>query len=132
MDEVAASIAEGGEPFLVAVDGERVLGWAKLSRYSSRDYYAGVKEASIYVDAEARGRGVGRTLLAELEREAQRRGNWKLVGLVFPENAPSLSLFRAAGWREVGFFHRHGVLDGRWRDVLLVERSLGEAAAPGG
>lgn len=63
-------------------------------------------------------------LLAEVEA----RGLWKLVGRIFPENEASLALCRALGFREVGVHHRHGKLDGAWRDVVVVERLLGEAA----
>jgi L-amino acid N-acyltransferase YncA len=47
-------------------------------------------------------------LLAECER----RGHWKLVSRVFPENEASLALCRALGFREVGTYRRHGQLDG--------------------
>jgi phosphinothricin acetyltransferase len=122
-------------PFLVAESTERVLGWARLTRWSARECYAGVGEASVYVARDARGRGVGRSLVEALVEDARGRGHWKLVGLLFPENAASVALCRRTGFREVGVFERHGRLEGAWRDVLLVERLLdpgGETgAAPG-
>jgi L-amino acid N-acyltransferase YncA len=114
-------------PFLVAEDGGRVVGWARLRPYSPRPCYAGVGEASLYVGRAARGEGIGLRLMEELADEAGHRRYWKLIGLLFPENRPSVALCRAAGWREVGLFHRHGRLEGRWRDVLLMERLVGEA-----
>jgi phosphinothricin acetyltransferase len=60
--------------------------------------------------------------------EVEARGFWKLVGRIFPENEASLALCRALGFREVGIHRRHGKLDGAWRDVVVVERLLGEAA----
>ena len=51
-----------------------------------------------------------------------------MVGLLFPENEASRRLFAVAGFRDVGTFRRHGRLDGEWRDVLVVERLLGDAA----
>jgi L-amino acid N-acyltransferase YncA len=115
---------------LVAVEGERVVGWAKLGEYSPRECYSGVSEASIYVERSARGSGVGRALFEALAEDAERSGHWKLIGLLFPENEASVALCRRAGFREVGVFRRHGRLDGEWRDVLLVERLVGEAAEP--
>jgi L-amino acid N-acyltransferase YncA len=115
-------------PVLVGSEGGAVVGWARLSGYSERPCYAGVAEASVYLARAARGRGAGRTLLAALHAEAQRRGHWKLIGLLFPDNEPSVALFHAVGYRDVGTFHRHGRLHGAWRDVLLVELLIGEGA----
>jgi phosphinothricin acetyltransferase len=59
-----------------------------------------------------------------LVAEARRRGFWKLVSRIFPENAASLALCRALGFREVGTYLRHARLDGEWRDVVVVELLL--------
>ena len=75
----------------------------------------------MYVERAARGRGLGGRLLEALVADAERRGHWKLVGLLFPENEASVALCRRAGFREVGVFERHSRLDGFWRDVVLVE-----------
>ncbi|HEX8831634.1 MAG TPA: GNAT family N-acetyltransferase, partial [Longimicrobium sp.] len=48
---------------LIAMEGDRVAGWAALSPVSSRAVYAGVAEVSVYVSEAHRGRGVGGTLL---------------------------------------------------------------------
>jgi len=115
-------------PLLVAADGDRVLGWAKLGEYSDRCCYAGVAEVSVYVGRGARGRGVGRELVKAICATAEQDGFVKLIGLLFPENDGSRALFRAAGFDDVGTFRRHGRLDGEWRDVLVVERLIGPAA----
>jgi L-amino acid N-acyltransferase YncA len=128
-EEFAASIREG-ELFLVVRyrDGQ-IRGWSRLSAYSSRDCYAGVGEASVYIDRAARGRGLGSALFEALMEEAERRGYWKLIGLLFATNEASLALCRAVGCREVGVFRRHGRLDGEWRDVTVVEKLIGEPTA---
>lgn len=116
---------EAGERFLVLVADETdVSGWARIAEYSPRPAYAGVGEVSMYVDREARGRGVGSGLLEELSRRAAELGYWTLTGKLFPENESSLRLVRRNGWREVGLHLRHGRLEGQWRDVLVVERLL--------
>jgi L-amino acid N-acyltransferase YncA len=128
-EELAAILAEPDlPPFLVAEDEGRVVGWARVVRYDSRECYAGVGEASLYVDREDRQRGAGRELLRGLAAAAERRGYWKLVGLLFPENHPSVALLDSEGYERVGVYSRHGRLEGRWRDVLVVERLLGAAA----
>jgi L-amino acid N-acyltransferase YncA len=111
-------------PVLVAEEGDAVLGWARILAYSARPVYAGVGEVSVYVAEDARGRGLGRALLEELQRNAAELGYWKLVGKLFTANAASAGMVRSCGWREVGMHHKHSRLDGEWRDVLLVERVL--------
>lgn len=98
------------------------VGWAALSRVSARAVYAGVAEVSVYVAESARGMGIGGALLAALAVESERRGFWTLQAAIFPENAASLAIHRKAGFRVVGVRERLGAMDGRWRDVVLMER----------
>jgi L-amino acid N-acyltransferase YncA len=122
--ELADRIGSGRHPFLVAEHDGRVAGFAATSPYSDREAYAGVAECSVYVDASLRGRGMGTALLAELAAEAAGRGFHKLLGKLFAENEASMRLVRRGGFRVVGTHLRHGRLDGEWKDVILVERSL--------
>jgi L-amino acid N-acyltransferase YncA len=116
-------------PVLVAEEDGTVLGWARVSPYSTVPAYSGVGELQIYVDPAARGRGVGTDLTESTFRAAEAAGYWKLIGKLFPDNEPSRALLRRCGFRDVGLHHRHGRLDGQWRDVLVVERLVGEAAS---
>jgi L-amino acid N-acyltransferase YncA len=123
---------EPGLPFLVAEDGDgRVVGFARVSPYSDRCVYEGVGEHGVYVGREARGQGVGRRLLEALAAESERHGLYKLTSRIFTTNQASLAAHRAAGFEEVGIQRRHGRLDGEWKDCVVVERLLGEAAAAG-
>lgn len=120
--------AKAPEHRLVAVDpAGRVLGWAAVVAVSDRCVYTGVVEHSVYVAAEARGRGVGRLLLDELIVSTEAAGVWTIQSGIFPENAASLALHAAAGFRTVGVRERlgrmsHGPMAGQWRDVVLLER----------
>lgn len=127
-EQLAARIADDPArfPVLVAEADGRVVAWASVGSYRDRACYAGVGEFSVYVERGARGRGVGRVLLGALVEAARGRGYWKLVSRVFPENAGSLALCAALGFRQVGTYERHGRLDGRWRDVVVVERLIPE------
>ena len=111
-------------------DGRRV-GWAALSGVSSRCVYSGVAEVSVYVAADARGGGIGRQLLEALVAESERAGIWTLQAGIFPENLPSLTVHRRCGFRVVGRREKLGQMNGRWRDVMLLERRSGRVGAEG-
>ena len=109
--------------FVAELDGE-VAGWTAVVPYSRRAVYRGVGEESVYVAERARGRGVGRALLEAVVESARADGLWTLQAGIFPDNAASLELHRALGFREVGVRERIGQLDGVWRDVVLLELRL--------
>ena len=111
---------------LVAVDrdapGRGIVGWAACSPVSERCAYAGVAEVSVYVAGRARGQGVGGALLAALVTASESSGVWTLQAGVLSENVASLALHERHGFRRVGVRERLGQRDGRWRDVVLLER----------
>ncbi|MEM7567048.1 MAG: N-acetyltransferase family protein [Pseudomonadota bacterium] len=115
-----------GLALVVEADGS-VVGWAGVAPTSARAVYRGVGEVSVYVGSNARGNGVGRTLLGRLIREAEAAGFWTLVAQVFPENTSSLAMHAVQGFRAIGTRERlgrmtYGPLAGRWRDVVMLER----------
>jgi phosphinothricin acetyltransferase len=114
---------------VVAETGETgVIAFAASFPYSSRACYHGIGEFSVYVRRNHRGRGAGRTALAALIETATARGMHKLTSRVFPENTASRALLKGLGFEEIGIHRRHGQLDGRWRDCVIVERLLGRGA----
>lgn len=119
-------------PTVVVERDGRVVAWAAASEYRSRECYAGVAEFSVYVSRDARGTGAGRAAMRALVAECGSRGFWKLVSRVFPENVASRALLASLGFREVGLYRRHARLDGAWRDVVIVERLIGDAADSSG
>jgi phosphinothricin acetyltransferase len=118
----------GRYPAIVVEREGQVVAWASAGSYRARRCYDPVAEHSVFVDREHRGTGVGRLALEALCAEAERLGFLKLLSRIFPENVASLALHRKVGFREVGVYHRHGKLDGEWRDCVIVEKLLGEAA----
>jgi L-amino acid N-acyltransferase YncA len=117
-------------PLVVVEDGGEVVAWARASAYRpERPAYDGVGEFGVYVAASHRGRGAGRVAMKALAGECERRGYWKLLSRIFPENEASLALCRTLGFREVGVYRRHARLHGEWRDCVIVEKLIGDAAA---
>lgn len=107
---------------LIAERDDVVVGWAALAPVYDRCVYSGVAEVSIYVAPDRRGEGIGSRLLGRLIVESEANGIWTLQAGVFPENEGSVALHRKHGFREVGRRERLGMLNGEWRDVLLLER----------
>jgi len=109
-------------PRLVARGPDGILGWAALALVSRRDCYRGVVENSIYVAADARGRGVGRALLSELCLRADAAGIWTIQAGILAGNDASVALHTACGFRIVGVRERLARKRGSWRDAILMER----------
>ena len=106
----------------VAVEDDRVVGWAAFTPTSTRPCYSGVVEHSVYVREDERGRGIGRELLGALIESADAGGIWTIQTSIFPENEVSARLHERAGFRIVGRRERIARLDGVWRDTVLLER----------
>ncbi len=126
--ERAEWLASHGDrhPVLMAVDpaGE-ALGWCSLNRFNPRAAYDHVADVSVFVAREWRGRGVGNAMLTALEARARAIGYHKMVLAAFPANAPGIRLYRRRGFITVGTYHEQGLLDGRWVDVMVMEKLLG-------
>lgn len=129
-ESMAAQLADkaGRFPTVVIERQGRIVAFAGAGPYRGRPCYSGVAEHSVYVDPDERGRGAGRAALEALIGVYEGRGFWKLISRIFPENAASLALHERCGFRTVGIYRRHARLDGEWRDCVIVERPLGEAA----
>lgn len=113
---------DGMHPVVAVEDEGTVVAFAATFLYRPRACYAGIAEASVYVERGFRGRGAGRMALEGLIAAAGKAGFWKLVSRIFAENGASRRLVVSAGFREVGIYEKHGQLDGVWRDVVIVER----------
>jgi len=114
---------------LVARNGHgEVLAWAALSPVQRKSAYRGVAEGSLYVREDVRGTGVGRQLSEAMIEAADVAGIWTVELWIFPENRTSITLCESLGFRIVGVRERIGMREGRWRDVVVMERR-GDAAS---
>jgi L-amino acid N-acyltransferase YncA len=125
--EIADWLAEP-RPFLVAERDGDLLAFARVGAYSDRCVYEGVGEHAVYVDRAARGEGIGKALLLALGQAAAEAGYYKLTSRVFTDNLASIAAHEAAGFERVGVQRRHGRLDGEWKDCVVLDLLVGEAA----
>jgi L-amino acid N-acyltransferase YncA len=105
------------------LDG-KVVGWASLNQYNSRQAYDGVADLSIYIKREYRGGGIGGKLLSFIEGLAKENDFHKIVLFTFPFNGLGQGLYKKIGFREVGVFYNQGKLDGEFVDVMAMEKIL--------
>ncbi|MGH3086515.1 MAG: arsinothricin resistance N-acetyltransferase ArsN1 family A [Rubrobacteraceae bacterium] len=123
IEEVRTRLEEP-HPTIVVEDEGGIVSFAWTSSYSDRGCYSGVADFSVYVDRGSRNRGAGRAAMEALIGAAEEAGFWKLTSKVFVENIPSRKLLASLGFREVGVHEKHARLDGKWRDVMVVERLI--------
>ena len=117
-----------GLPWLVVVEDETVLGYAYCNWFKPRPAYRFSAEDSIYLSPEAAGKGLGRMLLAELMAQAQRAGVRKLIAVIGDSaNAGSIAVHKSAGFQDVGVLKSCGWKFDKWLDVVLMDKTLGEA-----
>ena len=124
------ALREGRFPFLVAdIDGE-IAGYAYAGPYRARPAYRFTVEDSIYIDPIMQRQGVGRTLLQRLLVESEKEGFRQMIAVIGDSNqAPSIELHKALGFRMVGTFEAVGYKFGRWLDSVLMQKALGKGAS---
>jgi len=115
-----------GLPYLVAVAGGDLVGYAYAGPYRPRPAYRFTVEDSIYVRTDAQGRGAGRALLAALIEESTRAGARQMIAVIGDAaNEASIRLHATLGFRHLGTLFSVGNKFGRWLDVVLMQRALG-------
>ena len=123
------AVIAGGFPYLVAELDGRVAGYAYASSFRSRAAYQWTVENSVYVAADAQGRGVGSALLQVLIEECTARGSRQMVAVIGEaDNVASIRLHERFGFRHLGIFPGIAWKHGRWLDTVFMQRALG----PGG
>ena len=115
-----------GDVALVATDAAdgRVLGYATASAYRPKPAYEHTREATVYVDPDARGRGAGRALYAELLARLRAAEVHVVVAVVALPNDASTALHSSLGFTPVGTLREVGRKHGRWIDVELHQLLL--------
>ena len=125
-----ADVLSKGLPYLVAADTRsgRVLGFAYCTWFKTRPAYRFSAEDSVYIAADVNGKGLGRTLLAELAAQAEKIGVRKLIAVIGDSaNLGSIGVHRSVGFTDVGVLKSCGWKFDKWLDVVMMEKPLGLA-----
>jgi L-amino acid N-acyltransferase YncA len=124
------SLLDNGFPYLVAEANGVVTGYAYAGPYRPRPAYRYSVEDSVYVHPKAVRRGVGRALLARLIEESAKGGFRQMIAVIgdSTQQAPSIELHRALGFRTIGTIANVGFKGGRWLDSMLMQLALGKGA----
>ncbi len=133
MADRRADVLAKGLPYLVAVDGKSVLGFAYCNWFKPRPAYRFSAEDSIYLAPDAQGQGIGRALLTELMVQAEKAGVRKLIAVIGDSaNTGSIGVHRSVGFSMVGVLKSCGWKFDQWRDVVMMDKALGlgDTSAP--
>ena len=126
MERRRLSVQDLGLPYLVALEADRVLGFAYAGPYRPRPGYRFTVEDTVYVAAETQGKGIGRRLLGQVIRRAEAQGRRQMLAIIGDSgNTASIGLHEALGFRRVGVFQSIGFKFGRWVDTVMMQRALG-------
>jgi phosphinothricin acetyltransferase len=125
-----SAVIEQGYPYITALDHDgSLLGYAYASAFRTRPAYRWMVEDSIYMAPEARGKGVGKLLLAELIARCTALGFRQMVAVVGGAHPASIALHATLGFEETGRLRGTGYKHGRWLDTMMMQRSLGDGTA---
>ncbi len=123
------ALVADGYPYLVAIRGEDILGYAYAGAYRPRPAYRSTVEDSIYLARQAQRMGLGRALLAALIAACEARGFRQMIAVIGDGNGASTAsrrLHEQAGFRLIGIAQAVGHKHGRWLDQMLMQKDLGE------
>lgn len=131
-----AAITGAGFPYLMAELDGRLVAYAYAQAFRARPAYRFTVEDSIYVAAEAQGRGVGKVLLGVLVDRCTALGFRQMIAVIgdSARQGPSMALHRSCGFEVVGRLPAVGHKHGRWLDSVQMQRALGagDASPPDG
>jgi len=118
--EMASRISEAltsNLPWLVAVEGGAVVGYAYASKWKGRCAYRFAVESTVYLDAAHQGRGAGKALYTALIEALRQRSMHTVIGGIALPNAASVALHERLGFENVARFKQVGFKQERWVDV---------------
>lgn len=127
MESRFLAITGQGYPYIAAqADDGKLLGYAYASAFRTRPAYRWLVEDSIYLAPEARGKGIGKALMAELLVRCTALGFRQMVAVIGGASPASVAVHRAAGFEITGTLKGTGFKHGIWLDTVLMQIALGD------
>lgn len=117
-----------GYPYLAGEIDGALAGYAYAGPYRARPAYRLTVEDSVYIASDRHRRGIGRALLAALIEATAVRGFRQMIAVIGDSGnqAGSIGMHEALGFRHVGILQDVGFKHGRWLDSVLMQRALGD------
>ena len=109
-------------PIVVAEEDDSIVGWAALSKYSTRCAYTNTAEISLYVKEEFQGKGIGRKLMDSIDKEGKKAGIHVVLARITEGNDISVHLHNSVGFEHVGVMKEVGLKFGKRLDVHLMQK----------
>ena len=124
IDEQMTWFQEHGpkNPIIVAEETGNILGWAALSKYSTRCAYSDTAEISLYVKDEYQDRGIGKKLMEKIINEGEKAGLHVVIARISEGNKKSIHLHKSVGFEHVGIMKEVGIKFGKRLDVYLMQK----------
>jgi len=109
-------------PIIVAEENGNILGWAALSKYSTRCAYSNTAEISLYIKDKYQGRGIGKKLMEKIIQEGKKAGLHVILARITEGNEKSVYLHKSVGFEHVGVLKEVGMKFGKQLDVYLMQK----------
>ena len=123
-EEVAQMISGRGAGFIVAEQQGALMGFVTYGAFRAGPGYAHTMEHSIVLAEPARGSGLGRRLMQDLEAVAKGQSVHSMIGCVSGENTGAIAFHQKLGFTQAGRLREAGFKFGRWMDLVLMQKHL--------
>ena len=111
-------------PILVAEEDGNIVGWASLSKYSTKCAYSDTVELSLYIRPEHQKKGIGKQLMERIIEEGEKAGLHAILARITDGNKVSIRLHEMFGFKHVGVLKEVGFKFSKRLDVHLMEKIL--------
>ncbi|MBS9334680.1 N-acetyltransferase [Fructobacillus sp. M1-10] len=117
-------------PYLVVLEDNQILGYAYAHAYGERSAYQWSAEISVYIAEKAHGKGIGRSLYAEIEQILAKQNIVNITACITGENEASLAFHQKLGYEKVAQFKKIGFKNGQWLDTFWLQKELNRPEKP--